>query len=117
MRYSKYHASKVYIDGLKFDSKKEGERYKFLRSAEARGEISNLRTQISYKLTPCDTRYKADFVYLHNGFEIIEDVKGMFTDVYKIKREMMSKLLGLRINEITKPDAPIGSPDSRGEKG
>jgi hypothetical protein len=33
--------------------------------------------------------FKADFVYIRDGQEIVEDVKGRLTDVYKLKKKLM----------------------------
>lgn len=42
----------------------------------------------------------ADFVYTtEDGAQIIEDVKGMKTDVYKLKKKLMKELRGIEILE------------------
>lgn len=46
--------------------------------------------------------YLADFVYEKGSQTIVEDVKGMKTDVYKIKRKLMLYFHGIRIKEVTK---------------
>lgn len=46
---------------------------------------------------PCD--YIADFVYYENGKRIVEDCKGMRTDVYKIKRKLMLEKYNISIKE------------------
>lgn len=110
MRKTKYNARAVYLLGMRFDSKKESERYLFLRDAESRGEISNLRTQVAFNLIPTKIKYIADFVYNVDGVQVIEDVKAspkVLTDVYRLKRELMRALLGLQITEIYEPTAAI----------
>lgn len=106
---SKYHNRKITVDGEKFDSIKEYRRFRELQLLERAGEISNLRRQDRFPLIPaqykdgkcvereCD--YIADFVYTENGKKIVEDVKGVRTDAYKIKRKLMLLCYGIRIKE------------------
>ena len=102
---SKYGAIKTEVDGIKFDSKHEASRYKELRLLEQAGEITNLRLQVPYILFPEDEhgralKYIADFVYNDDtGTLVVEDAKGHPTDVYKIKRRLMSELKGIKIKE------------------
>lgn len=125
MKYkkSKYHAKKVVIDGITFDSKKEGKRYKQLVEMQEKGEISNLQRQVKYLLIPAqrepntigprggikkgkllerECSYIADFVYknTHTGEWVIEDTKGFRTAEYKIKRKMMLYFHNIRIKEV-----------------
>lgn len=104
-RRSKYHAKKTCVDGIVFDSKREADRYLILKSMEEDGAIEDLRRQVRYELIPAfdvDGRhyrpvyYVADFVYVENGKEVVEDVKGMRTDVYKLK----SKLFARRYDKV-----------------
>jgi len=46
-------------------------------------------------------KYKADFQYfdVRDGKVVIEDVKGMRTDVYKIKRALMEACYGIIVRE------------------
>lgn len=110
---SKYKSKKCIIDGITFDSKKEGERYTELRELEARGEISDLELQVSFELIPSqriDGRvverscvYKADFAYYHGGEYVVEDVKSnkrIIRPEYIIKRKLMLYLKGIRVREV-----------------
>lgn len=45
MKYNKYGNIKTVIDGIKFDSKRESERYLELKLLEKAGEISDLKLQ------------------------------------------------------------------------
>lgn len=93
------------IDGIKFHSKKEAARYKELALLLKFGEITNLELQKVYTLIPKQegeraVKYIADFVY-NDGFKtIVEDVKGMCTRDYVIKRKLMLYIHGIRINEM-----------------
>lgn len=102
---SKYHAVKTSFNGIVFDSKKEAHRYYELSILQAAGEISDLQRQVTYELIPKQDgerpcTYKADFVYRENGKTVVEDVKGVRTDAYKIKRKLMLWVHGIKIREI-----------------
>lgn len=105
---SKYHAKKTCVDGITFDSRREADRYLVLKSMEEDGAIENLRRQVRYELVPAfdvggtsyrPVYYVADFVYRENGHEVIEDVKGMKTDVYKLKSKLVAYRYGMNIRE------------------
>jgi len=99
---SKYNNKKVTFDGIIFDSQKEANRYVVLRMLQKAGEIQNLKLQQSYELNNGGShslRYVADFVYTKNGREIVEDVKGFRTLIYKKKRALMLKVYGIEILE------------------
>ena len=98
MRYNKYGNKKVYLDGHRFDSKKERDRYTVLKSLEKAGKISELKLQVPFDLIPTLKHngktlkkiiYKADFTYTMNGETIVEDVKGFETDVFKLKMRLL----------------------------
>jgi hypothetical protein len=95
--YSKYGNKKVQIDMYVFDSELEAKRYKQLALLEKAGEISNLQLQVPFLLqesfrkngkTYRKIEYIADFVYEENGQTIVEDTKGIKTDVFKIKQKL-----------------------------
>ena len=124
---NKYHNKKCVYLGENFDSRKEARRYAELLILEKAGHISDLRRQVSYELIPAQREvsfdvykrgarkgetkegkiiekavcYVADFVYTDNatGEEVVEDVKGIRTKEYVLKRKMMLFLKGIRITE------------------
>lgn len=101
---SKYYSVKTEIDGIVFDSKKEANRYGELKLLERAGEISNLRLQVPYILFPKneygrEIKYLADFVYIENGKEIVEDTKGKKTRIYNLKKRIMAEKYGILIKE------------------
>lgn len=105
---SKYHAKKTTVDGITFDSRREADRYLVLKGMEEDGLIGDLRRQVRYELVPAfdvDGRhyrpvyYVADFVYVEDGKEVVEDVKGMRTDVYKLKSKLFARRYGVNIRE------------------
>lgn len=108
------------VNGIRFDSKKEYERYCELHLLERAGKIQNLQRQVKYILIPeqrepdiigprggikkgklleRECSYLADFVYTENGEEVVEDVKGFRTKEYLIKRKLMLYIHGVRIRE------------------
>lgn len=113
----KYHSRKTVVDGITFDSRREAARYQELRLLERAGKVRGLRRQVRYILIPVqlDSRgqviekpvtYVADFVYelLSDGggfwVPVVEDVKGVRTPVYVIKRKLMLERYGIRIREV-----------------
>lgn len=101
-RRSKYGNVRTEVDGIKFHSKKEAARYLILKDEVANGSISDLRLQVPYKLMvdgKLICKYLADFVYIKDGIEIVEDVKGRITPVYSLKKKMMKLILGVDILE------------------
>lgn len=125
---SKYHAEKVTVNGITFDSKKEARRYLELTALEQSGKIHDLRRQVKYLLIPeqresCAERYKsgpkkgqfkpgrvlerecayyADFDYYNteDGTHVVEDVKGMRTKEYRLKRKLLLYTYQIRISEV-----------------
>jgi len=95
----KYNNKKTEIDGVLFDSKKEANRYCELKLLQRANEITDLRLQETFELVPKQkgeraVKYIADFFYydVKKGKWIIEDTKGMKTDVYIIKRKLLKQL-------------------------
>ena len=120
---SKYGANKTEVDGITFDSRKEARRYAQLKLMERAGAISDLQLQVKFILIPAqrepdktgkrggvikgktierECSYIADFVYIDTstGKTVIEDAKGMKTEVYKIKKKLMLYVYGVQIKEV-----------------
>lgn len=92
---SKYRNQKCGIDGLKFDSKRELNRFRELKILERSGEISYLQLQPEFILQEKlpgirAIKYRADFMYheLGSNHVVVEDVKGMKTQVYLLKKKL-----------------------------
>lgn len=104
MYRNKYRNKKTVVDGHKFDSKLEAEYYLLLKYKKKQGKIKDFRLQPRCTLQETFKRdgktYRsitciADFEVLHNdGSTQVIDVKGMMTDVFKIKAKMFTKLYG-----------------------
>lgn len=108
-KQSKYRAVKTTIDDIKFDSKKEAKRYIQLKQMEKLGIIKNLQRQVKYELQPSfkfdgktirSINYIADFVYEIDGQEVIEDVKGIRTKEYLLKKKLFMYKYQKNIKEI-----------------
>ena len=120
-RRSKYGNKKVVVNGLKFDSKKEAQRYSHLLMLKNAGIITDLELQKEFILIPSQREpdtigkrggkikgrvierkvsYIADFVYKKDDELVVEDTKGMLTPDYVIKRKLMLYIHGIRVSEI-----------------
>ena len=116
----KYGNKIIEIDGIKFQSIKEGTRYSELKFLQNCGLISDLKLQVKFSLdlyNLCSddlseeihiTNYICDFVYysLSNKecrYEfpklIHEDCKGFRTELYKIKKNLMKAIYNIDILE------------------
>ncbi|NOQ48725.1 MAG: DUF1064 domain-containing protein [Methanococcoides sp.] len=103
MRKTKYGNKKT----AGFDSKREAMRYRDLDLLQKAGEISELKTQVTFEVVPKQegeraVKYIADFSYFDlNGNYVVEDVKSPATKTpaYVIKRKLMLHVHGIRVLE------------------
>lgn len=116
---AKYHNQKTVVNGISFDSRKEAERYAVLRLMLRAGRIRDLRLQPEFTLVEAYTtpegekvkamKYRADFSYERptapdaNGnvywLREVEDVKGVKTKEYLLKRKLMLDKYGISVKE------------------
>lgn len=131
---NKYGNKKVEYNGLKFDSKKEKDRYIFLKEQEKLGNIQDLQLQVKYELIPAikeeyvehlktkdrvRTRtvqlaitYTCDFQYYKNGELITEDVKASpksasLDKSFILKEKIFRWKFGRPIKRVYKPTEQI----------
>jgi len=122
---SKYGNRKVVgfdLDGsqITFDSAREAKRWAELVIRQRRGDIYSLQRQVvfKFKISGNELRYKArkklgrevtyvaDFTYsevcMVSGRHpyVVEDAKGMKTDVYKLKWALMKACHGIEVREV-----------------
>lgn len=108
---SKYGNKKTVIDGITFDSEKEGKRYVQLRALQEQGQISHLELQPVFKIysggTPVRYEsgrqmiYKADFAYFDGEHRVVEDCKGFKTREYLMKKAFVHACYpAVRIKEV-----------------
>ena len=77
---------------------------------EKAGEIRDLQLQPSFELRVNGLlicKYRADFQYKRwrNGddrTQVVEDVKGFVTDLYRIKKRLMKACCGIDVQEVRK---------------
>lgn len=113
-RKNKFNAKRVQHDGRWFDSVAERNRYIVLKDMERLGEISHLECQPRFNLTasgrpvryrPSDRQafYKADFSYFSKArnARIVEDVKGVMTREFLLKRAIVeAEFAGILIEVV-----------------
>jgi hypothetical protein len=107
---SKYRNVKTVVDGIKFDSKKEAERWLVLKSQQERAFISDLERQKRFALPIYSVgvlktvaivgHYVCDFAYKVDGNLVVEDCKGFKTPVYRLKKKLMKAIYGIDIREV-----------------
>lgn len=113
MEFRKYHNKKVIIDGIKFDSQKEGNYYLKLKMLEKAGKIRDLRLQVPFVLietfkiddrTYRKTKYLADFTYYDDKDKLhVIDVKSEATrkdKTYQLKKKLLAWKYGIEIEEV-----------------
>ncbi len=107
----KYGAVKTVVDGITFASKAEARRYEVLRLLEIGGLICCLVLQPEFEIAPAveldgrrrrARKYVADFGYIDDdtGEVVVEDVKGMRTQVYLLKRHLLKASHDIEVKEI-----------------
>lgn len=128
---NKYHNEPVEVDGVRFDSRGEYQRWCFLKLLEQAGEISNLRYHVKFELIPAITReevehhkrkdkivtktvqtaryYEADFVYTvtKTGEAVVEDYKGQETELFRFKAALFRYLYGKEIKIVKLTNAGV----------
>lgn len=100
----KYNAKKIVIDGITFDSTREGRMYSMLKKFNIPFEM-----QVKYEVQPkfrCaeDNGVRSicmflDFVVPYKGNKLIVDVKGVVTPEAKVKFKMLKYKLMLEGNK------------------
>ncbi len=96
------------VDGYTFDSVAERRRYQELRALELAAQIYELRVHPCWPLVVNGEpvgEYEADFSYYRpepGGLTplVVEDVKGVHTQVYRLKKRLMKALHGIEIEEV-----------------
>lgn len=133
-RKGKYNNTKVEVDGIKYDSKKESQRNAFLETMQKQGLISDLKRQVVFELIPTiyedkvvhlktkdkivqrvaqkAVTYKADFTYIKDGQLVVEDVKASASyaaldKTFILKEKMMRYFHGIVIKRVYKANADI----------
>lgn len=128
----KYNNKKVEHNGILFDSKKEKDRFVFLKDAEEQGLISNLQRQVKFELLPaikekyikhlktkekeCERTvqlaisYTCDFQYEKDGVMVVEDIKpspALIPKEFVLKEKLFRYKYGFSIKRVYKPNEKI----------
>ena len=106
----KYRNVPTVVDGIRFDSKKEANRWAELKLLERAGHIRLLDRQVAYELAPSvkiagekrarpALRYTADFAYedCERGGLVIEDTKGHSDTAFRIRQHLMATVHGIHV--------------------
>lgn len=133
---SKYKNTKVRVDGMVFDSKKEYQRWLFLKEKEKEGKIENLERQCPVELIPdiyedvevamkTKTKvvkkkvqrainYFCDFRYTRvlDGVVVYEDVKASpssasLDDCFLLKEKLFRYVMGFSLTRVYSPTKDI----------
>jgi hypothetical protein len=128
----KYKNTKCEYEGIKFDSRREMDRYIVLKDAERKGLISGLEVHKKYELLPAvkdviveqlktkvrektvtlqhPITYTCDFYYIKDGKEVCEDVKiseFLLPKEYVLKEKMMFYFFRIKIKRVYKPTESV----------
>ena len=107
-RRSKYGARRTTVDGIMFHSAGEARRWQELKLLERGRAVYDLRRQVPFDLVawarPGEvTRshligsFIADFVYIENGEQIVEDFKGIITPLARWKLKHFRAQYGVKV--------------------
>ncbi len=101
----KYRAQRTYCaNGHWHPSKAEAKRCDELHILQKAGEISRLEREPSFPISINGVKvctYKADFSYFTKDERVIEDVKGVLTPVYRLKKKLVEAFYqGVKIVEV-----------------
>lgn len=97
----KFNAKRTEIDKIKFSSQKEARRYRELCQLQQTGDVLFFLRQTPFHLKgDPPIKYVDDFtVFWKDGTVTFEDVKGMKTDVYRLKKNMVEDQYPITITE------------------
>ena len=104
-KQQKYKNEFETVGGIKFHSKAEANRYTVLTLLESTGRIKNLVLQPRFDYIEKNKLifyYKADFKYfdMRENRTVIEDVKGVETPVFVLKKKLIESRYGIEIELI-----------------
>lgn len=114
-RSGKVPHQRITANGIAFDSKAEHDRYLELLCMQRAGVISGLECHPRYEIIPGQkipgrrgfqaAHYTADFKYIREGKEIVEDVKSSYTredQAYILRRKLMYLVHGIYVEEVVR---------------
>jgi hypothetical protein len=99
----KYGAKPTTIDGIRFASKREAERYCQLKLELKCGSVKNLILQPKFVIYIDSIKICTvilDFQYQHGDLMVYEDVKGFDTPISKLKRRMVEAAYKIKVTVV-----------------
>ena len=102
----KYSSTRVFEDGIMFDSKWEHKRYRELKLLQKAGDIFDLETHPQYSVVWPKNGARIctvilDFRYVDAQGDIrVEDTKGMRTAISNLKRKLVEAAHGIKVDVI-----------------
>lgn len=100
---TKYSAKRTpCVHGHTHDSKLEAARCDDLHALQSTGNITRLEMQPEFRIAIDGKHvcaYVADFAYFVADCRIVEDVKGMLTPVYRLKKKLVEAMHGVVVTE------------------
>ena len=100
VRRHKYNAKPTVVDGIRFDSRREAEYYANLKLRQKAGDVVMFLRQVPIHL-PGGTKLVIDFLEFHeDGSVHWVDVKGVETDVFKIKKREVEAIYPIEIEVV-----------------
>lgn len=102
---TKYGAKRTEYAGRVYASKAEARRAVELEASRMAGLIDSLEEQVAFPLVVQGVKvgtYVCDFQYreVATGRLVVEDVKGVKTAAYRIKKKLVRALYGVEIQEV-----------------
>lgn len=101
-RKNKYNNKQIKVNGILYHSKNEYARECILRTQQKAGIIKDLKRQIEFSLDVDGVHicnYVADWSYTvtKGNIPVVEDFKGVITDVFRIKSNLMKACHGIEV--------------------
>lgn len=110
LRRTKYRNRATVVDGFRFDSRLEADRYCELKLLRASGEVKYFLRQVPFVLAPGAT-YRCDFLVVWdtparwNDLGVTaEETKGFLTEASRVKLAMVEQLYGVRVRILKRAD-------------
>lgn len=107
---SKYGNLPHIVDGVRFHSKLEADRYQELKFEQAAGEVLWFVRQVAFEVVP-GVQYRCDFLvvrYLSSlraeTIVVVEDTKGFMTEACRIKIKAVEARYGIKIRLLRRAD-------------
>jgi hypothetical protein len=102
-RRNKFGAKSIVVDNIRFASLAEARRYEQLKLLARACDIRNLELQPEFPFLMNGEKifiYRADFAYFRGETRIVEDVKGVSTPLYRLKKKLIEAAYHIEIVEV-----------------